>query len=452
MTANTRAATRADEPDGAPRIAALDVLRGIAILGILFMNINDMGNSLWAMFDGDPRLIGWTSADRIAWTLREILANGTARCLLELLFGAGMVILTERIADGSSGWGPMRRYYWRNFVLFLFGVVHLFVLLWPGDILHTYGLAAMIAFLFRRQRPRWLLTIGLVLAASQLAGGGYGYVEATLRRAEIASLEQKQKSGVALTGAERKTLNKGLERRAERARDKARTAGHVIDENKARTGGFASWAGSAWDTILSIQGKALEALFVWEAAATMLIGAALFKLGILQGLRPRSFYVRMTLAAYAVGLIARGIGAYDEIVRPGQPSLIWPLYEIARLATTLGHVGAVHLLLGTLLGARLLRPFAAAGRTALSIYIAQTLICLWVLYPPFMLGLYGQQGWAALMLTALAVDAVLLVLANIWVRHFAIAPVEWAWRSIVEGRRLPFRRQPPVALAKSAIA
>ncbi|MCB8828522.1 hypothetical protein LJD47_26265, partial [Escherichia coli] len=100
------------EPDGAPRIAVLDMLRGVAILGILFMNINDMGGSITAS-GGDVRHLGWTPADQIAWLLREVLADGTARCLLEMLFGAGMLILTDRIARGAEGrWAVLRRYGW----------------------------------------------------------------------------------------------------------------------------------------------------------------------------------------------------------------------------------------------------------------------------------------------------------------------------------------------------
>ena len=87
-----------------------------------------------------------------------------------------------------------------------------------------------------------------------------------------------------------------------------------------------------------------------------------------------------------------------------------------------------------------MRPFEAAGRTALTLYILQTLICLWVLYPPWGLRLYGEQHWVGLMLTALAVNAALLLLANWWVKRFSISPVEWAWRSIVAGEWLPFRR------------
>ncbi len=78
------------------------------------------------------------------------------------------------------------------------------------------------------------------------------------------------------------------------------------------------------------------------------------------------------------------------------------------------------------------------------------LVCLWVLYPPWGLRLYERQGWASLMLTAAAIDVALLGLANAWVRRFSIAPVEWAWRSIIAGHRRPFRqhgRSPAKGLA-----
>lgn len=433
--------TTAAEPDGAPRVASLDILRGLAILGILFMNINDMGQSLNASF-GDIRHLGWSAADRVTWWLREVFANGTARGLLEMLFGVGMVILTERAAGvGANTWAVLRSYWWRNAVLFVFGVIHMYILLWPGDILHSYAMAALLAVFFRRLRPRWLLTIGLIFAVLQLLGGGIGGYVVGKRQADAAALRADQAAGKPLTAAQKKTLADLAKTEAANAKNKSENAATIAQEDRDRLGTPETWVRAQIATSLSRFPAAGETFSVWESLATMLIGAALFKLGILQGARSRRFYVRWTLIAYAVSVPLRAIGAWEQMQFTDGPHLYWSTNEIARLAMTAGHVGLVYVLLGSALGTRLMRPFEAAGRTALTIYIAQTMICLWVLYPPFGLHLYRQQGWTALMLTALAINAGLLWGANLWVRHYRIAPVEWAWRSIVERRRLPFRKR-----------
>lgn len=454
------------EPDGAPRMAGLDVLRGLAIFGILFMNINDMGASF---FSGGllVRRLGWTGPDQLAWFLREVIADGTARCMLEMLFGAGMMILTDRAATALGvaaerprsriarvgrwlfgSWAVMRGYYWRNLVLFLFGVVHLAILMWPGDILHTYAVAAMLAFLFRRLGAKVLLGLGLILAGVSLVGSGIGLTKAQTGLAHVAELRAGVAAGKPLVATDRAAIaamNKTLHRRAVRRQQTARRL--AIDEHDrlAATGTAASWFGATWRADgyfylgLGEGGGSIEPGSIWEAASTMLIGAALFRWGIIQGRRSRRFYMLLTIASYTIGLGLRGARAIEEMRFVDYPSLWYAPFEVSRLLTTLGHLGFVWVLLGTTFGVRLLRPFQAAGRTALSLYVCQTLICLWLLYPPFALGLFGRQGWAALMLTALAIDAALLLLAIWWVRRFAIAPVEWAWRSIVAGRRLPFR-------------
>lgn len=441
----TDARAISDEADGAPRIATLDMLRGIAILGILFMNINDMGGSIWASF-GDPRHYGWGLVDQVAWWLRQVLAHGTARCLLEMLFGAGMVILTTRFAAAAENrWRVLGRYAVRNLVLFAFGLIHVFILLWPGDILHTYGLAALVAVLFSRLRPRWLLMIGLSMAVLQLVGGSIGVVTACQSRVETAALTAKRDSGQKLSPAEQKTLKKAAERKQAKAKQDAMQKARVAAEDKGRLGDFRSWVQAQWDVFLTLQGMFLEPLFIWEAAGTMLIGAALFKMGILQGRRSAQFYLGLMLACYVFGVAARVWEAW-EITRfdDGLPFSA-PFGELSRLAMTLGHVALVGWMAKTARGLNLLAPFVAAGRTALSIYVLQTIITLWILFPPFGLALYGKMSWAPMMLTALVINIVLLVLANIWVKRFDIAPVEWAWRSLIEWRVLPWRKPPPVA-------
>lgn len=437
--------TTALEPDGAPRLAVLDIMRGVAILGILFMNINDMGGPLFLMFGGDQRMLGWAAADQAAWWLREVLANGTARCMLEMLFGVGMVILTDRAATRLDDWHVLRGYAWRNLVLFAVGLIHVFVLLWPGDILHSYGLAALIAVLFRRMPPRLLLTLGLVSATVQLGFGNYAASSSIQQRAAVAALHGKERGGQALTARERKQVAALDKRLAESAKNRADIGRRIAAENVARSGAAGSWGRSARGAFLYIQAQFFELFALWEAAGTMLIGAALYQWGIIQGQRSRGFYGRTAVVAYAIGLGLRVWGAYAITRFDHMPSMAYAFGEYARLATTLGHVALINLAVTSVTGARLLKPFEAAGRTALTLYIVQTIICLWVLYPPWGLALYGRQGWAALMLTALVVDAGLLLLAGWWVRRFAIAPVEWAWRSIVAGRALPFRLRPPAA-------
>ena len=354
------------------------------------------------------------------------------------------MILTDRAADKASGWAIMRRYYVRNLILLAFGLVHIFILLWPGDILHTYGIAALVAFLFRRLRPRWLIMIGLSLSLLMLTLGGYfGYYRALQTRAEVTAIQAKVSAGKPISAAEKKTIAADTKAKAERDKARAKSKADIAAEDAARTGSFMSWAAMQWHVILELESNFLEILFVWEASSVMLIGAALYKLGILQGRRSRSFYVWLVAIAYPVGTALRIWGGLALTAPPGTGPHFAPMaYEVARLAMTLGHVGLINLLVTTASGAAFLRPFVAAGRTALSIYIAQTMICLWVLYPPFMLGLYGKMSWGPLMVTAFVINALLLVGANMWVKRYDIAPVEWAWRSLVEGRVLPWRKRP----------
>ncbi len=441
---------RAIEPDGAPRIAIMDILRGIAILGILFMNINDMGQSLNASSD-DIRHLGWAPADQVAWWVREIFANGTARCLLEMLFGVGMVILTDRFATAAGGLAVLKRYYVRNIVLFLFGVVHMYILLWPGDILHSYGLAALVAVLFRELRPRWLLTIGLSMALFQLTMGGYfGYYQALERRAQTVAIEAKVASGQPLTAAETKKRQDFADAKVNRDQRRADSKKLIANEDKGRSGDGVSWIWTqilvSWDRFPSMD----ELFTIWEAAGTMLLGAALFKLRIIQGHRSHRYYLGMMLVGYVIGGSLRAIGAWEQAQFDDAPHIIWFTSEGARLLMTIGHIALVHVMMGSAFGQRLLQPFAAAGRTALSVYVAQTFITLWVIFPPWGLGLYGQLTWAPLMVLALAVNAVLLILANIYVRYLDIAPVEWAWRSLIEQRRLPWRRSGTPVMAPAA--
>ncbi|SOB87881.1 uncharacterized protein SAMN06297144_3019 [Sphingomonas guangdongensis] len=424
--------------DGTSRIAALDVLRGVAILGILFMNIAQMGGTWAAAHSSQPNLLGWSALDRAAWGVREVLATGTARGLLQLLFGAGVVILTDRVAAGGARWSAAARFYWRNAVLLAFGLFHVWVLLWAGDILHVYALCAMLAYPLRRLRPRWLILLALVLSGYGTFMSFMGTSGAIRGNRDVAAARRALEAGREPTAEQKKALE-GLEGWHRQLADGRREHAEEVAVRRSNLAGQARVMRGEW---LSRYQRWRGILMNYTTSlGVILLGAALFKLDILQGRRSPRYYARMALGWYGLALPVRVIstivaGRVDDTV-----TILWAFNEWTRIAMTLGHVGLILFLLTTTKGGALLRPLSAAGRTALSIYLLQTIICLWVIYPGWGLGLLARQGWAGLMLTAAIVDAMLLALAVSWVRRFDLAPAEWAWRSLASGRALPFGRR-----------
>ena len=194
------------------RIDVLDILRGIAILGIFYMNIPFMGQAPFAFF-ADVRSIGWTGADQITWSVTEVLLEGTQRCLLEFLFGAGMMVLAARamVPDGPVAIADL--YLRRNLWLLAFGLFDVFVLLWPGDILFIYALAALLLFPFRKLAAPWLVVIGLLFASFTAVTGGIEYVDRTALQAKVEIARAHQKVNQPLTTADKDALAKWQKRR-----------------------------------------------------------------------------------------------------------------------------------------------------------------------------------------------------------------------------------------------
>ena len=426
-------------PAAGRRIDHLDVLRGIAILGILFINLPGAA-TYYAAFFGLEFVAGWSQLDRIAWAAMEIFIDGTQRGLLQLLFGAGMLILTARAMSDDGPVAVADIYYRRNLWLMLFGLANIFLLMFPGDILFVYALAALFIFPFRRLSPKVLLAIGLLWAAYSTATGAVRYVERAELQQQVTAAQAKAASGAAVSASERKALEQWQELRQGFRPDPAQ----LKADREARFAPFAEHAGYNHHIWLEYRARSLGIFLeeIPEAFAVMLIGAALFKWGIMQGGRTRRFYAVMTLAAYAVGLALRFVEVQQHLTYAPGPRVVWFTDEIARLAMTLGHLGMVNLLMTTGLGQALLAPFKAAGRTAFSLYVMQTLITGWLLFPGIGLGLFGKLGWAEMFASTVAIVLFQLVMANLWLRAFSMGPVEWAWRSLVFLRRQPFRRPP----------
>lgn len=447
---------------GRARIDVLDIMRGIAILGILFMNIPYMAtnSSVWMH---DIRRLSWTPIDQATWIAINVTWDGTQRGLFEFLFGAGALVLTAKAMRPDDPVAVADLFYRRNLWLIAFGLIDIFVIGWIGDILLIYGLSALLIFPFRKAPPRVLFAMGLmwatVCAVGWSHGGGVvGYIERGEEIRAAQQIETKKASGVKLTKDDSKKLEDWQKRRdaLDLTKPPSNKDKEIINaETKARQqsgpAGYLVWSWGIWNEFF---GDGNGTFFsVLEAVCGMFIGMALFKWGVIQGHKSKRFYLLLALCSYAVGFslrgwaIARGL-RFDLAPNPGMIS-----HEFARLAVTLGHVGLFNLLAKTELGRVLLSPFKAAGRMAFSIYVGTSLATLWFVFAPWGLGLWNHFGWAGLAASALVIDAAMLVVANLWLRWFACGPLEWLWRSLAYWKRQPFLRATPAApgLALSAL-
>ncbi len=116
-----------------------------------------MGTTILAAFEFPHLAPNWTPADQAVWGFLEVFVEGTQRGLLQFLFGASALILTARAMRYDDPIGVADLYYRPNLWLLVFGLANIFVLLFPGDILFVYALAALFLFPFRRSaRGRFL--------------------------------------------------------------------------------------------------------------------------------------------------------------------------------------------------------------------------------------------------------------------------------------------------------
>lgn len=403
------------------RLVALDLIRGVAVLGILAINIAGFaGPMIAATTPNLPHPV--SPLDETAYALALLFFEGKMRGLFSMLFGAGLVLFSER-ADAAGRDGDqlqVRRLFW----LMAIGFAH-YILLWWGDILFVYAVCGLLALTLRHVSTRLVMTGAL---AFYLGWHIWSLIEL------LPGLAAEQ------------ALSSGHASAAQRA---------FIDTWRS---GVLDWAAQEGrESHLSFLGHALAKLSeqpLWqidmlsgifgETLPLMALGMACYRLGVFSGaIRPG------TLLRWGMGLTVSGLGLTALFIAWAWPHHFPPFamhvaldsgLAIPHLLATLGY-GALLLriapwLAGTALGARLI----AAGRTAFSNYLATSLI-MTMLFQNWGLGLFGQVGPAAQWLLVIATWAIMLTWSMVWLRYYRRGPLEWAWRSLVEGVFLPNRRQ-----------
>ena len=410
-------ATTADE-----RILTLDVIRGIAVMGILSVNIIGMAMIEQAYFY--PPAYGFHSeGDRITWALNSIFVDGRFRALFSILFGASLtLVVTRAIEAGRKGW---QVHYARMIVLLLFGCIHYYVLWW-GDILMNYALVGMIAFVFWRLKPS-LLVLSAIVAL------GFSYVPPVVfGLPEIHEIKLGMQPGAppALKAKAAKAFAQITPTASEIASDK-----HDHDSLTAHVSA-ATQGDAALDPWESVYGYGIETL------GFMLLGIAAFKSGFLTGGWTRRSYAIVAAACMGVDLLIQTYAAYVSLKANFDPFTFMPWTRI--LLNPLRAVGAFGYAALIMLVFRrrsaVSERFAAVGRAAFTNYLGSTIVGSLLFYGTFG-GLYGQLSRGQAWLFVPVIWAVMLLWSKPWLDRYNYGPFEWAWRSLARWKLQPMRKR-----------
>ena len=424
----------------AGRLPSLDVLRGFALLGILMANIQDFASPTGILHDVPLDVVSQSGShhalDVAVMTVQWLFIEGKMRALFGLLFGAGTVLLLERLEKRSGAKLAADIFHRRSMWLLAFGILH-GSLIWSGDILLFYGSLALLAlYPLRDVGARYLIGIGLALS---LAGGTLGIANAMDLGAALpaAALQEgaatARASHTAPTAAQERAIDAAVALRTEelQAIPKAVTAG--------RRGYLASEPDNAKgeaDFVVLV----FRTGWVFEVLGIMIVGMGLYKIGFLSARLPSGVYLGTAVGGYAISMTivlvgiqhSRRFGFSDAITT----IYMFLPYGIQQIAGMLANASVVLLLVRNRRFVPLQQALAAVGRTALSNYLFTSVVCQFLFkWGPWKL--YGALEYYQQVYVVVCVWAVNIAASVLWLRLFSFGPLEWLWRSLTYWKLQP---------------
>jgi len=384
------------------RIVSIDLLRGVAVLGILIMNIQHFSMPTAAYIN--PTAYGdLNGLNKWVWIISHLLASGKFMGLFSILFGAGVVLFTSRAE--LKGMNIAVLHYRRMGWLLLFGLMHTY-LMWTGDILVSYSLCGMLVFLFRKKRPQILLRIAFVFFVIPLL------LDSLFAFSMFYWSEEAVKYTMESWSPESEIIQ------------------HQLDIYR-----------SAWLTQMEL--RIPQAIFMqtgyffmntfWRVMSLMLLGMALFKMEILSSGRSSSFYTKMAVIGMIVVYLLSGTGVILNFTY--QWTMEFSMFlgaqfnYVGSVAVALGYIGVVMLISKSASYTGLNKAFSAVGRMAFTNYILMTLICTFLFYGHG-LGLYGSVERKLQVIIVLAIWIFIMTISPLWLKHFRFGPLERLWRSL----------------------
>lgn len=421
--------------DGTPvtakdRNSTLDITRGFAVLGILLVNVYMAGQyDMVAMFA--TLLPEMTTSDQSVWKWVNMMLIGPSRALFSMMFGAGMVLLLDRLSARMPAKQVKGIFYRRLFVLFGIGLIDFFVFLWWGDVLHAYALTGMLLYLFREKATKTLMiwaTVFMLISSFMLGSMALmapQYHEAAAIQAAGGEVNEMQQGLIDGFGPmyDVDTLKEARAKNLETYQSDFSTVAPVLMMKSLTTFGM---------TFLMV---------IWDALFMMLLGIWAYRKGWLTGGGTKSAYIKMTVIGLGLGLGFR-FWVFNQMGTPGFDAAVnlnLALMQPSRMLLAFGYLGLIQLFAISSWGAWLKSSIGAVGQMALTNYLMHSIIFMFSFYG-FGLGLFDTMSGVEMMQFAGLIFVAQMIISPLWLKSFRFGPFEWLWRSLTYGKRQPFKK------------
>lgn len=391
------------------RLVAIDLIRGVALLGILIMNIQAF-SMIFAAYSNPTAYGDLSGINYYVYYFSHVFANQKFMTIFSLLFGCSIVLMADHIV--KKGGNATKIHYKRMFILAIVGIAHAY-LLWFGDILFPYAIAGTFAYLGRNLSARTLFITGFIFVGLSsllmwFAGISLSYWEQT----EIEAMK-------ALWMPSSEFVQQDL----------LNNRASWLEQMDSRN-------------MMAAKMQTNIIFYIPRILGLMFVGIALYKINFF-GSR---FSTKSLLIAGGVSFIISTIAIVAELEQ--NFALGWK-FELMFLGIQHNYWGSILMAFSYMCFLLVLSRFnilpllqnaiANVGRMALTNYLSHTIICCFIFYG-WGFGLYGSLERAEQLTVVLAIWFFQLIFSTYWLKHYRFGPFEWAMRSLTYSKLQPLKK------------
>jgi uncharacterized protein len=423
------------------RIILLDSIRGIAVLGILLMNIPGFAMAFLQIFD--PSIRNELSGPNFyAYYIVELVMEGSQRALFTMLFGAGMLLFLGRMEKKVEGLMVAEYYFRRQLWLLAFGLFNAYILLWYWDVLFHYAIFGMLLFPFRRLSPQALIIAGGVCVVMLTVRENVNFYrdKAMIERGEAVAaidttkvkLSEIQKENLqAMQGFKEETSKESKEKK--------------IRKNEQKVlGSYADLYQHHSERSYRLETAGVFNFLFWDLLIFMFIGMAFYKTGIITGNHRTKTYWSLCLVGLGVGLPLSYFRLQPLFEHQFNLYLItknehFEFYELSRVFRSLGIFGVIMLLYKSGWFNWLFSMMRPVGQMAFTNYLMQSFLGGLIFYGVGF-GFFGKLQRYEMYYVVLGIWIFQILFSHVWLRYFQFGPLEWTWRSLTYWKKQPIKR------------